>query len=155
MNYAVQNSGIGIFKGGFPPVQNKKSRRLLCGTPQHISCILEKMIAHATKSISIRSRYLSGCIFAPLFNVLSAKKNIPIDIHVKVCENDAEATNIIEAMKTGELPNISIHFQARNQCPYRYAVMDENAFLFLPDKDSVAGFMSANDSKTAKYLLGL
>ena len=136
-------------------LKTRSPDRLLCGTPQHISCILEKMITHATKSVFIHSRYLSGCIFGrSLYNALSAKKNILIDIYVEVCENDAEATNIIEAIKTGELPNISIHFQSKKQCTYRYAVMDDDVFLFLPDKDCFTGFMSANDPKTAKYLLG-
>ena len=113
------------------------------------------MIAHATKSVFIRSRYLSDCIFGrSLYNALSAKKSIPIDIYVEVCENDAESTNIIEATRTGELPNISIHFQAKKQCPYRFAVMDTAALLFLPEKNCFTGVMAANDPKAAKDLLG-
>lgn len=136
--------------------EKKSSERISCGDALHASLVIEAMLVYATQKARIFTENLAAEVYgrSELLQALeqALRRNIIIEVLTQKQPTTQEFTGIIQK-DAGKLGTVKVaQTQYGKNRPENFAVMDMQAFRYVPNKEKLRGFASANDRTSAAIL---
>ena len=122
----------------------------------HASIEIEAMLVYATQKVRIFTENLAAEVYerSELLQALeqALRRNIIIEVLTQEQPTNQEFTGIIQK-DAGKLSMVKVaQTQYGKNRSENFAVMDMQAFRYVPNKEKLRGFASANDRTSAAIL---
>lgn len=122
----------------------------------HTSIVIEAMLVYATQKVRIFTENLAAEVYgrSELLQALeqALRRNIIIEVLTQEQPTNQEFTGIIQK-DAGKLSMVKVaQTQYGMNRSENFAVMDMQAFRYVPNKEKLRGFASANDRTSAAIL---
>ena len=153
----MNTSEIALYREGVNKLLELKiDQQITNGFPEHASVLFEQFFKHSQKQVRIFCKNMSAQVFDSPSVIDAAKNAINRGVLVEVVlqEDGPESAEMNALAKTGR--GLVIHKavnDAVREAPFNFTVMDDRAYRFESDRNTIKAVANMFDSKVALLLI--